>query len=336
MCTAITLQNDQEAAFFGRTMDFSYPLDPELYFVPKGYQWTNILRTHQIRNRYRYMGIGQDISPVVFADGVNEAGFLAAALYFPGCAQYDDAGPRDSAEAAIAAIEVVGFLLGLCATLDQAVSLLHTVRIVGVKDAVTDTVAPLHWIIADAGGKSMVIEKMADGLHMTDNPIGVLSNSPDFGWHMANLRNYTNLSPAQPDSRDWGPVSLTPFGQGAGTLGMPGDYTPPSRFVRTAFQKTHIARPSGKEEAVNAVFHLLEGVSIPKGVVMTARGTADFTQYTAMIDLSEPEYFFRTYDRSCTAAVRLPGEDQNVDGIVSLGKLNGGTGRAAAQPADSK
>ena len=84
MCTAITLQNTQGAAFFGRTMDFSYPLDPELYVVPKGFQWTNLLRTHQIRNRYRYIGIGQNLSSVLFADGVNETGFAAAALYFPG------------------------------------------------------------------------------------------------------------------------------------------------------------------------------------------------------------------------------------------------------------
>lgn len=326
MCTAITLQNDQGDAFFGRTMDFSYSLDPELFFVPKGYQWTNILRTHKITNRYRYMGIGQDISPVVFADGVNEAGFAAAMLYFPGFAGYDSADFTEPSQVSLAAVEVVGFLLGLCASLEQAASLLPTVRITGVTAPVTGTVAPLHWIIADAGGKSMVIEKMADGLHMTDNPVGVLSNSPDFRWHMTNLRNFINLSPSQTDHRDWGAVGLTPLGQGAGTLGMPGDYTPPSRFVRAAFQKTHIAPPSGKEETANAGFHILEGVSIPKGIVMTARGTADYTQYTAMIGLSEPEYFFRTYDNSRTAAVRLPGDGAGGSGssMVSLGKLKGG------------
>ena len=88
MCTAMVTQTSQGDIYFGRTMDFSYPLEPELYFVPKGYQWNNIMNTHQVRNRYRFMGIGQDISPVVFADGVNEMGFGAAVLYFPGYAQY--------------------------------------------------------------------------------------------------------------------------------------------------------------------------------------------------------------------------------------------------------
>ena len=324
MCTAITLQNTQGAAFFGRTMDFSYPLDPELYVVPRGFQWTNLLRTHQIRNRYRYMGIGQDLSSVIFADGVNEAGFAAAALYFPGYADYDSDKTDDGADTRVpvAAIEIVRFLLGLCASLDQAASLLRTVRITGVEDSVTGTVAPLHWMIADASGNSMVIEKTADGLHILDNPVGVLTNSPDFPWHLTNLRNYLNLSPTQTKSQDWGPVNLTPFGQGTGAWGLPGDYTPPSRFVRTAFQKTHAAATEGTPETVNAGFHILEGVSIPKGIVLTDRGTMDYTQYTAFMDLSQPGYYFRTYDNSRTTAVKLPDENEPDASIVSLGKLS--------------
>lgn len=324
MCTAITLQNTQGAAFFGRTMDFSYPLDPELYVVPKGFQWTNLLRTHQIRNRYRYMGIGQNLSSVLFADGVNETGFAAAALYFPGYADYDSDKTDDGADTRfpIAATEITGFLLGLCASLDQATALLRTVRITGVADSITGTVAPLHWMIADTSGNSMVIEKTADGLHILDNPIGVLTNSPDFPWHLTNLRSYLNLSPTQTGSQDWGPVNLTPFGQGAGAWGLPGDYTPPSRFVRTAFQKTHASPTDKTPETVNAGFHILEGVSIPKGIVLTERGTVDYTQYTAFMNLSQPEYYFRTYDNSRTTAVKLPDENEQDTSIFSLGKLS--------------
>ena len=195
-------------------------------------------------------------------------------------------------------------------------------RITGVEDSVTGTVAPLHWMIADASGNSMVIEKTADGLHILDNPIGVLTNSPDFPWHLTNLRNYLNLSPTQTKSQDWGPVNLTPFGQGAGAWGLPGDYTPPSRFVRTAFQKTHAAATEGTPETINAGFHILEGVSIPKGIVLTDRGTMDYTQYTAFMDLSQPGYYFRTYDNSRTTAVKLPDENEPGASIVSLGKLS--------------
>lgn len=318
MCTAMTVQV-QGNTYFGRTMDFSYPLDPELYTVPRGYEWSNMLGTHKIRNKYGYMGIGQDISPVVFADGVNEMGFGAAVLYFPGYAQYDPAAPRETAGPSVAATELVGFLLGLCAGVDQVASLLHTIRIVGIKDPVTNTVAPLHWIVADKSGKCMVIEKTAEGLQLMDNPIGVLSNSPDFRWHMTNLRNYMNVTPFQHPEKKWGEVCLTPFGQGAGAFGLPGDYTPPARFVRTAYQKSHAAFPASREEAITACFHIMEGVTIPKGVVMTERKTADYTQYTAFMDLCKKRYFFRTYDNSQIVSAELPASGGPQ--IRSLGKL---------------
>lgn len=167
MCTAMTLQTNQGDTFFGRTMDFSYPLDPELYLVPRGYLWNNLLKTYQFRNQYSFIGIGQDISPVAFADGVNEMGFSAAVLYFPGYAHYDSANSFHSFKISVAAIELLGFLLGFCASVKHAASLLDTIRIVGITDAVTNTVAPLHWMIADQSGKSMVIEKTA-GLQLPD------------------------------------------------------------------------------------------------------------------------------------------------------------------------
>lgn len=125
MCTAMVTQTSQGDIYFGRTMDFSYPLEPELYVVPKGYQWNNIMNTHQVRNRYRFMGIGQDISPVVFADGVNEMGFGAAVLYFPGYAQYDSPDSEDPSRPAITALELTGFLLGLSASVEEAASSPH-------------------------------------------------------------------------------------------------------------------------------------------------------------------------------------------------------------------
>ena len=139
-----------------------------------------------------------------------------------------------------------------------------------------------------------------------ENPIGVFSNSPDFPWHMANLRNYMNMSPSQHTEQNWGAFPLKPFGQGAGTFGLPGDFTPPARFVRTAYLKSHTPIPDNREQAVNTCFHLLEGVSIPKGAVVTDRGTSDYTQYTACISLTGKEYFFKTYDNSHIVSVKLP------------------------------
>lgn len=322
MCTAMTMQTIQEEFLFGRTMDFSYPLDPELYISPRGYQWINILKTHQFRNNYSYIGIGQNISPITFADGVNEMGFSAAALYFPGYAQYDSLDSHDTSKISIAATELLSFLLGLCASVDHAASLLNAVRIVGVTDAITQSIAPLHWLIADQSGKCMVIEKTADGLHLLDNPIGVLSNSPGFTWHMTNLRNYLNVTPSQRSEAEWGPVQLTPFGQGAGTAGLPGDYSPPARFVRTAYHKSHAFIPSDTNGAVISCFHMMESVSIPKGSVITNRQTSDYTQYTAFMNLTSKEYYFKTYDNSQITTARLQSASFLGSNITSLGRLN--------------
>ncbi|WP_343209374.1 choloylglycine hydrolase family protein [Anaerolentibacter hominis] len=322
MCTAMTMQFSQ-GNYFGRTMDFSYPLDPELFFVPAGYRWNNLLRTHNIQNQYSYMGIGQDISPVIFADGVNEMGFAAAVLYFPGYAQYDPATAPRTSKPPIAALELVNFLLGLCGSVKQAAELLPSIQIVGTEDPITNSTAPLHWILADQSGACLTVEKMADGLHLSDNSIGVLSNSPDFSWHMTNLRNYMNVTPEQKSQASWGMTSLSPFGQGAGTTGLPGDYTPPSRFVRTAYLKSHITPPADKTEAVLSCFHVMENVTIPKGVVVTDRGTSDYTQYTAFVDLSRQEYYYKSYGGTCIRKIAMPERQSDPLAIMSLGKLAG-------------
>ena len=321
MCTSLTLQTKEGTIFFGRTMDFSYPLNPEIYIVPRGYQWNSTLNTKPFQNQYSFIGIGQDISPVTFADGVNEMGFAAAVLYFPGYAVYDTENSSDDSRTSIAAIELLSYLLGHSASVDHAASHLRNLQIIGTLDAVTKSIAPLHWIIADSSGECAVIEKMENGLFLWKNPMGVLSNSPDLPWHLTNLRNYMNVEPFQKQQTSWDGVKLTPFGQGTGTIGLPGDYTPPSRFVRTAYQKSQMPIPSDDTEAVISCFHILESVSIPKGVVMTDRQTADYTQYTAFMNLSTREYYFRTYDESRITTAGLFSVNPH-SGIISLGKLN--------------
>ena len=164
MCTAMTMQTTQGEIYLGRTMDFSYPLDPSLYFVPKGYRWNNLANTHTVRNQYSFMAIGQDISPVLFADGVNEKGFGAAVLYFPGFAAYDPLPSREDMRPPVAATELLHFLLGQCASVEEADTLLSTIRIVGMEDSITGTVAPLHWILADKSGKCAAVENTEEVL----------------------------------------------------------------------------------------------------------------------------------------------------------------------------
>lgn len=320
MCTAINVKTNNGDIFLGRTMDFSYALDPQLYMVNKGYQWNTLANTHSIKTRYSFMGIGQDISPIAFADGINEMGFSVAVLYFPGYANYDLAKTEDNKKPAIANIELVKFLLSTCSSVEEAKKLVCKIRIIGVEDPVTNSVAPLHWIMADKSGDCAVVEKMVDGLHIMDNPIGVLSNSPEFTWQMTNLRNYMNVTSTQKKEAIWGDITLTPFGQGAGGFGIPGDYTSPSRFVRAAFQKHNTNFLKTCDEAVVACFHIMDSVSIPKGVVMTKRGTSDYTQYTAFMNLRTNEYYFKSYNNSSIVSVKLLPFSENKN-IISLGKI---------------
>lgn len=320
MCTAMTLQTHQGETLLGRTMDFSYALDPHVYTMPRNFEWHSASGTMRIRNRYSYIGVGQDISQITFADGVNEMGLAAAALYFPGFAEYGKP-IRTAKRSQIAAVELVNFILGVCTSVEDVVYALKSVEIVGVPDTVTNSIAPLHWVVCDRKGWCMTIEQTKNGIHFLANRIGVLANSPNFEWHMENLRNYICASPQQVEEARWGDLTLTPFGQGGGTEILPGGYTSPTRFVRTVFQKSHVPTPENATDAVVTGFHILDGVSIPKGVVMTARGTEDYTQYTVFLNTATCEYFVRTYDNSQIATARLTHIEANAGAPVSLGKL---------------
>lgn len=295
MCTAITLQSQSAHVFFGRTMDFSHDIMPRIYTIPSSYVWCDKLHNNLMTDSYRFIGIGQDLDGFLgFFDGVNEKGFAAAALYFAGYAQYNAVTLHD--EKQIASVDFLHYILGKCASVKELTSLLKNISIVGIEDPVTNTVAPLHWIATDRSGACVVIEPTKNGLELIDNPIGVMANSPDFYWHMTNLKNYTEASPTQTEEVFWDNIQLRPFGQAAGTSFLPGGFTAPARFVRTAYLKSHLPKPKDSREAIAACFHIMESVSIPKGAVVTNRNTFDYTKYTAFINTYTCEYFYKTYD----------------------------------------
>lgn len=315
----MALTTSKKELIFGRTMDFSYELNPEVYIVPKNYEWINVLNNCKIYNKYKFIGTGQDIGKIIFVDGVNEEGLAIAALYFQDFAYFDAKTEENFNRIPIATIELVNFLLGNCSNIDDVINTIRNIDIIGVEDPITNSVAPLHWMLVDKLGRSITIEKTKRGLEVFNNPLKVLSNSPNFEWHMTNLRNYLNLSPKQQTSVKWEDVSLTPFGQGAGTLGLPGDYTSPSRFVRIAFQKSVVLIPETTDETINLCFNVMKSVMIPKGVVITNRGTYDYTQYTVFMNTDTGDYYFNTHDNNQIMKANI--NDSNSSQVISLGKL---------------
>lgn len=296
MCTAITLNTQSGNFFLARTMDFSYDIVPQLIIMPRSHTWSGALEGVTLTNTYRFMGLGQAMDGLLaFFDGINEEGFAAAALFFAGYARYEHS-PVRSPSGTISSVDFLHYILGQCGSVSELPSLLKNVKISGIKDPMTGSVSPLHWIAADKSGACVVIESTERGVELLHDSIGVMTNSPDWHWHMTNLRSYMEVSPVQTEKAVWGGVPLTPFGQAGGTMSLPGGFTSPERFVRAAYLKTHVPTPENSKMAAVECFNVLANVAIPKGAVITSRGTYDYTRYTAVIDLNALEYFYKTYD----------------------------------------
>lgn len=305
MCTAVTMQSRQQEVFLGRTMDFSHELEPRIYVTPRNFVWSSAFNSQRFHDYYGIIGVGQKTEGIMgYFDGVNEKGFAAAALYFSGYAEYEQPG-RQGAKTPVAALDFVHYILGKCASVAELEELLPQISLMGVPDPVTRTPAPLHWIATDRSGACVVVERTIQGTRLYENPIGVLANSPDFPWHITNLRNYLGVTPEQPSEAIWGNIRLRPFGQGAGSMLLPGGYTPPERFARMAYLKTHVVTPHDSSTAVLTGFQLLESVSIAPGVVVTDRGTYDDTKYVMFLNVNTCECFFKSYQNSQITSASL-------------------------------
>lgn len=306
MCTSITLKTNDRLNMLARTMDFAFILEPELIFIPRKHPLVFELNLPEQSVKYALMGIGQQQETFAFTDGVNEAGLACATLYFPGYAQYSEAIISDKTN--LASYEVVGWLLSNFSTIDEVKSAISQLNIVNTPAKLFGIVTPLHWIVTDKNGNTIVIEPMESGLVIHDNPLGIMSNSPDFNWHLTNIRNYIGINPFKIETLKLNGLTFAPFGNGARTIGLPGDYTPPSRFIRALFGKEAINELENEDEGIKAAFHILASVDIPKGSVITDEGV-DYTQYTACMVCNTGTYYVKTYDNNQITRACLFDED---------------------------
>jgi len=306
MCTSLTLMTTNQINTLARTMDFAFALDPQLIFVPRQLPIVSEVDQTARPVKYAMMGIGRNLGSYLFADGLNEAGLACASLYFPGYATYSEAISPDYIN--LAPHEIVGWLLTNFATLEEVKAAIPKLNIVSTPLKMMNVITPLHWIITDKSGQTLVIEPMKDGIVVHDNPLGVMTNSPDFDWHLTNIRNYIGVSPHKIGSIQLNGLSFSPFGGGSGSIGLPGDYTPPSRFLRALFGREAINPIETEDACINAAFHILAAVDIPKGSVITDEGM-DFTQYTACMVCNTGTYYFKTYDNNQIGRACLFNED---------------------------
>jgi choloylglycine hydrolase len=268
-CTSIVLTADDGAAVYGRTMEWgAFDLNSRLAIVPRGYEFQGHTPDGKLGYRWkaRYGVVALDaLEKDYLTDGMNEKGLVVGVLVLPGFAEFQ---PFDPAQAniSIGPLELANFVLTQFATVDEVREGLKKIRVVPVPEpALGGIPAPVHLTVIDQSGKAIVVQYLKGELKVFDNPLRVLTNSPPFDWHMTNLRNYINLSAVALPTKEIEDLDFAPIGAGSGFLGIPGDYTPPSRFVRAvAYTQTARETPDG-DETVYEVFRLLDNFNLPLG-----------------------------------------------------------------------
>lgn len=307
MCTSIFTTTKDNKHLLARTMDFSFPLNPNVLYLPREYEWTSEADKEKHQSKYGLLGAGRLLGTSYFvADGVNEHGLAIAELYLPNKAVYQK--ELNDEKINLAPHEFITWALGKFKSISDLKTELSKVNLFEVPAPLINTVTPLHWILTDTTGACMVIEPTGKMLHLKENPIGVMTNTPLLEWHIENLSNYLNVRPKQYDPVEFGDYTSHAFSQGTGTLGLPGGYTPPERFVRATFFKENIDQAAVEAEAVTNAVRILATVQIPKGIVVTSEGKEDYSQYLGMMCNESKTYYYTDYNNTRISKVALTDE----------------------------
>lgn len=297
MCTAIVHNR-----LFGRNLDLEYGYKEQVVITPRNYplifRKANTFRTH-----HAIIGMAAvDQSYPLYFDAMNESGLCMAGLDFPDNAYYP---PEGTDRVNIAPFELIPWVLCQCSSIHEARSLLKNTHLADIRYSTNFPQAPLHWIIADKID-CIVLEPTKEGLQIYENPVGVLSNNPPFPYHMSHLAGFQHLS-AGDQPKSFENISLKPYGGGLGAIGLPGDFSSPSRFVKAAFVKCHSHCEENKH--ITEFFHALDTVAMPRGSVRVRGNQDEITRYSCCCEMDTGIYYYTTYDNRRIQAVKLNHSD---------------------------
>ena len=308
-CTGITLHTQSNQPITARTIEWAAtPLNTMLVVMPRGQKQVSFLpdgikEGKQFVANYGYVGIAVEDNAFVM-EGINEAGLGAGLFYFPDYGEYMPYKEEDKS-LTVSDMQFVAWVLSTCATIDEMVALLPTIRVVGT-DPRASTV---HWRVTEPSGRQVVVEIVNQEVKIHENPLGVLTNSPSFDWHITNLNNYVNLTAGAVVEREIGALTLKAFSGGTGLHGMPGDMTSPSRFVRAAIFQSTAPRLESAEETVVQAFHLMNNFDIPIGVQFSnldkVPDMPSATQVMIVSDLQNQRLYYRTMYNSTIRCIDL-------------------------------
>lgn len=290
MCTCITYDNGD--FYFGRNLDLDCSFGEKVMVTPRNFV-LNFKKAESIRKHYAMIGMASENKRFpLYAEAANEKGLCMAGLYFPGNAYYEEPVEKGLE---LASFEIIPWILGVCASVKEAVKYFKEMRIIDLAFSEQMPPAPLHWMLSDRK-QCLVIETDRAGLHIYENPVGVLTNNPPFIYHKMNLNNYLALNAHNPRNFFSDKLVLCPYSQGMGAMGLPGDVSSASRFIRAAFLKWNSAALKEERSNVAQFFHILEGVSMVRGSVINDAGNYEITRYSCCINAHTGTYYYKTYD----------------------------------------
>ncbi len=312
MCTAITLKTKNH--YFGRNLDLEYSYRKTITVTPRNYVF-QFRKTGTLQHHFAMIGMAyvSDGYPLYY-DATNEKGLSIAGLNFPQNAVYQ---PYCAGKDNVTPFELIPWILGQCENVDDAETLLGRINLLGENFSKSLPLTPLHWIISDRE-RSITLEPMENKLNIYENPVGVLTNSPPFEVQMHRLNDYLNLTSGEPQNTfcENKSLQLKPYSRGMGALGLPGDASSMSRFVRAAFVKFNSVSGDSETESINQFFHILKAVEMPRGCVRVGSGAYEFTRYSSCCNTDRGVYYYSTYENPCICAVDLHRENLQGNKLV--------------------
>lgn len=306
MCTAAVYKTD--CFYFGRTLDYEFSYGDEMTVTPRNYPF-RFRHMMPLSSHHAIIGMAcvLDDYPLYY-EAMNEKGLCIAGLNFVGNAFYREPAPDCDN---IAPFELIPWILGQCTTVQEARLLLQRINLTNDRFRPDLPTAQLHWLIADRN-EAITLESTQDGIHIYDNPVGVLTNNPPFPQQMFHLNNYLHLSPRNPENHFSKALPLQAYSRGMGALGLPGDLSSQSRFVRVAFTKMNSRSGNSEAQSVSQFFHILGSVDQQRGCCELDDGSFEITLYTSCCNADKGIYYYTTYDNHQITALDLHRE--NLDG----------------------
>ncbi len=312
MCTAITYKTKD--FYFGRNLDVERSYNERVVITPRNFEikmrCVTALKTH-----YAIIGMATVINnfPLYF-DATNEKGLSMAGLNFPDNADYK---PFHEKLNNVTPFEFIPYILGKCKNIYEALEEVNKINLVNMNFSENLPLSPLHFIISDRT-KSLTVESVKDGLKIYENPVGVLTNNPTFDYHLMNLNNYMTLNEGKCENKFSDELKFNNYSLGLGALGLPGDFSSASRFVKATFVKYKSQSEGSEKESINQFFHILDSVAMPKGCVLVRDGEYEYTRYSSCCNVDKGIYYYKTYDDFNIKKIDMNSFDFNTNELYEM------------------